>query len=343
MNEKDLARYWAIIQRHMAGQPLSKEDNDFFVKYLPYVDETRMKRIIEQGVTGGFSPEDVDNAIQQMTVAQITKPEYKQKLMDFASTKEAGRVAGNVRNAVNTALAAVDIGLSASQISNVRNELRKSRRPQRPAPLTKDPTLQAELGAAQQETLDAARAVSPAQQAILDNYMSDLNQARTASTGQAGVYGALGQVASTRRARASQQLAPVVDTIRARRQARLNDLLRMNQAENMAIQQSQAQFYPTDQMMYLREQQGLGGALAQGRQNLRGALTNIAAPAVEMTAQNVLRKRSQDAYNKLSAMYGQEIGKLAADGYSSLYNVDPNTQAQFEEMYGYQYPITNRG
>jgi len=335
MNEKDLARYWAILNKNMKGQKVSKEDTDFFIQYMPYIDEGHMKRIIEQGTAEGkWTADEVNNAMQQMTLAQITKPEYKQKLMDFANTKEAGRMAGTVRNALNTALSAVDIGMSAAQISGANRALRRSQRPNRPAPLTKDPTLQAELESARQGTLDTARALAPAQQELLDTYRAELNQATTASTGQAGVRGALGQAAAGRRARGAQQLVPMADTIRAREQARVNDLLRMNQAENAAIQQSQAQFYPTDMLTYMREQEFAGNALAQGRQNLRAGIGNVVQSAPDAYANHAMRKRMDDVYNKLSASYGPKMGELAAGAYG---NLDPSTQQSIEEMYNYQF------
>jgi hypothetical protein len=340
MNENDLIRYQRVLQQIMAKKNPSPDDMSFFAEFTPNVDEGMMKRILEMG-EGKYTADQVNEALQQGALKAIADPRHKQKMLDFYETSEKGRVAGNVRNALNTVLAGVDVATGLAQTAGARRALRQSRRPERPAPLTKDPTLQAELEASRQDTLDAARAISPAQQGILDTYMSDLNQATTASTGQAGTRGALAQVAAGRRNRANQQLAPMVDTIRARRQDQMNRLLAMSQQENQAIQQSQAQFYPTDMLTYMREQEFAGNALAQGRLNTRAGLGNLGQAVPDAYANSALRKRMSDIYNKMNSLYGPDIARTAAEAQTAMLppssGVNRVNEQDFEQMYNYQF------
>lgn len=340
MNEKDLIQYQRVLQQIMAKKSLSPKDMALFAEFTPQIDEGMMKRIIEMG-EGKYTPDQVNDALQQGALKALTSPEYKQKMLNLYETQEKGRVAGNVRNVMNTALAGFDVATGLAQTAGARRALRRSQRPERPAPLTKDPNLQAELDSARQGTLDAARAVSPAQQGILDTYMSELNQATTASTGQAGARGALAQVAAGRRNRANQQLAPMVDSIRAREQGRVDRLLGMNQQENQAIQQSQAQFYPTDMLTYMRAQEFGGNALAQGRLNTRAGLANMGQAIPDAYANNTLRKRMSDIYNRMNAAYGPEVAKMAAQAQTSMLppisGVGSVNEQDFEQMYNYQF------
>lgn len=347
---KDLARYKSIIQKFMLNpSSVTKGDMDFFVGYSPMVDEAKMKAISEDE-NGRFTPEQVSGALDQLYAAAVSNPEYKQKLVNIFETKEKGKIASNVKNALNTALAGFDVASSLGQISESRRAARRSRRPDKPAPLTAEPRLDQALNEAQAGTMDAARRLAPAQLQQLDQYLSDLNVAKTASTGQAGTYGAMAQTASNRRRRGALELGTMADQIKAREQGRYDQLLGQKLNENRAMQQSGSQFYPQEMYQYNQEQRAIADLGSQGRSNLRGALPNLGQASPDIIANAAIKKRMMDIYNKMN-VYGQGALAVKADGDALQY--DPyqfNSEGQInfdnisgqtpflEQMYPYGKP-----
>jgi hypothetical protein len=317
MNEKELARYREIIEKVLAGKRVTDADYDEFITFMPQIDEESMSRII-QGGADKYGKEEYEAAMQSMAVSAMADPTYKQKMLDVAEKQELGRVAGNVRGILNTALASVDMAVGAKQISDARTASRKSRRPARPAPLTADPMLASQISDAQKQRFEAERTLAPQRQAILDSYLAEMSNATTASTGQAGARGAMGQVAATRRGKREMELAPVTDAIRARQEGRLDNLTQMRLGENAAIQQSMAQYYPTDVLAYQREQEAAGRMASQGAANMRGAAANMLQQSPDMIARQSLKNRMLDRANKMRAQYGDEAGQAAMDAQQSM-------------------------
>ena len=144
----------------------------------------------------------------------------------------------------------------------------------------------------------------------MDQYLSDLNQAKVASAGQAGTYGALAQVASQRRGRGAQALAPIIDDIKAREQGRLDNLTGMKIGENQAIQQSNAQYYPNDLYQYQLEQQAAGQLGSQGRSNLFQSLANFGNDAVPVAANFATKRRFDGIRQALQGLEPQQIDNV---------------------------------
>ena len=314
MNEKDIVRFKGLLERIRQNplEKLSKEDLDFFTQAMPTVDESAMTKLSVDS-----SPEEVAAALQAAATALVSSPEHRDKLMTLYNTKQAGKIAGTVRGVLNTVLAAGDIGASQRQINESRQAMRNLRRPQRPLPLAAEPALKQAMNSAQAGTFDAARRIAPAQQALLDNYLSDINNVRTASTGQAGNFGAGAQVASLRRSRGSMGLAPIMDDIRAREQSRYDQLLGLKLGENQAIQQSAAQYYPTELQGYYNELGSAAQLGGTGRENLRAGYANLASGIPDAIAQAALNKRMR-AYRQMGIQGGPEAQQAYVAAESGL-------------------------
>lgn len=296
-------RYAKILKDIIGGKGIGKKDEAFFTDYTNKVDDTVLNKIKSSDEFKDYTGEDIDKALNDGYLQLSQSPEYKEKLLDFAQKTEQGKIAGQIRGALNLALSAGDIAMSSKQIREGEKDARNSRRPNRPSVLKADPLLAQAIEEARQGTFDTARRLAPAQQAILDNYLSDLNVARTASTGQAGTYGALGQAASNRRGRANLQLGAMADDVRAREQGRLDNLIGLKQQENQAIQQSAAQYYPTDIQQYQNEQQAAGALEATGRQNMRNSLLNLGQQVPDIASQ-LATKRRFDRLRMTDETYG---------------------------------------
>ena len=334
MAKQNNQRWYALMQKTIDGKELSKEEAEYFFKNLPKLDDARFQELAKKLETEKLLPQG--EASELLTImAQKAAVANKDAYFDNAEEISKTNLGNKISGVLNTAIAAGDIVASAQQISKSRNLARQSRRPSRPAPLTADPLLSQAIVEAQQGKFDAARRLAPAQLAILDQYMSDINQARTASTGQAGTYGALAQVASTRRGRGAQQLAPMMDDIIARQDERKDNLLRLKLNENQAIQQSQAQFYPTELEQYRAEQAAIANLGAQGRENLRQGIANFGSQIVDPIAQAATKRR----FDRLRATMGQypEAADIRIKAETDLNNTYNGVPPMLEQAYPSTY------
>lgn len=293
MDKEKLKRYFRIFDDVMVRgkSDVSSADLQFLAEYTPQIDEQSIADFTKELNSGGLKTDtDFNQAINQVKFL-ITSPDAKANFLDQAEKLATKSSTEKGAQAANLALDFAGLAASLGQIKAADKAVTESRRPNRPIGLTPEPLLQQQIADAQQGTFDAARRVAPAQQAIMDQYLSDLNQAGVASAGQAGTYGALAQVASQRRGRGAQALAPIIDDIKAREQGRLDNLTGMKIGENQAIQQSNAQYYPNDLYQYQLEQQAAGQLGSQGRSNLFQSLANFGNDAVPVAANFATKRR----------------------------------------------------
>lgn len=307
-------QYLRIIRKARARQPLTSKELAYVVEFKQDVDTGALDKVKDTEAFKKLSPEEQADLSQQALDSSVAllfqDPTYKNEIIDLAKEVEKGKTSEKIATGLNIALAGTDILTSIGQVKSADQATRRSRRPSHPAPLTPSPELANAITQAQSGNYDAVRALAPAQLALLDNYLSDLNVAKTASTGQAGTYGALGQVASNRRNRGAVELAPVGDAITARNQSRLDNLLGMKLNENANIQQSQSQFYPQELNQYQLEQQAAGQLGSTGRTNLRESLTGLGQFLPQTIAEISTNNRYNDIYNRMNGY--PEFQHLAA-------------------------------
>ena len=297
MNE--LEKYFAIINKIRGGQQRpSRDELEFFLSFTPEIDETKLKKLTEGGQFA--TTEDARNAIIEAGRMFQSSPEYKQDLLDLSQSKESGKISQKLADGINLVLGGVDIGNSVAQIRE-SNKLLKTRRPSRPTAPGRDQLLQQALRNAQENTFDTERAIAPVRAEIGDQYLNDIQGAKTASTGQAGAYGAYRQLAANRRNRAALQLAPIQDEIRRGQQARYDNLLGMRMDETNSMFRNQASLYPYDLEQYQNEQQAAGHLGATGRSNLRGSLYNAGAQAASTIGNNYAQARYAKLRNQSTA------------------------------------------
>lgn len=310
--DKNLDKYVRIVQRLRSGKKVSKEEIKHFLSYTAHVDDNKLAKIkaklsTDEGIKN-ITDEDVSTIIEEGR-KQLASDAYKEDVLTIAQEAESGRTSEAIKTGLNTLLAAGDIATSVQQINESKNLLNQSKKPGRPSVPGRDPFLQQALNQAQQGSFDSSRALAPAQQGIHNQYLSDLNNAQIASTGQAGTYGALAQVAANRRNEANVGLIPIADQIRNQQQNRLDSLigLRMNETQNQF--QNQSQFYPQDLQQYNLDQQAAGALGATGRSNLRTSLANFGQQIPEAANYLTNRKYSR-LYNQMTP-YGKDNADIA--------------------------------
>jgi hypothetical protein len=309
-------KYLRILQRMRAGKKISKEEIKFFLGYTSDVDETKLNELKKKEFKD-LSTEEIQQMIDESGKLLLTDPDNKAKALELAQDAEKGRISDNITTGLNALLTGADIMTSKAQIAESNRLLGNSKRPSRPALPKADPYLDQAIGQAQLGSLDASRAIAPAQLQILDNYLSDINNAKTAATGNAGQFGALAQVASSRRNRAAQDLIPIADQVKAREQARLDNLIGQRIDQNQQNFANQASLYPIDMQQYQWDQNVAGSLGATGRENLRTSVGNLANLVPNTFSKLAANRKYDSLYNQMSG-YGKENAAIAVKAQQDL-------------------------
>lgn len=275
----DIARYFRIVKSIRAGVNPSDDDMKFYYSTTPDIDEGVINRYVEEQRRASKDPENytTDPDLTSEALVEVGRmlqsdPIYKEQTLRIAKETEAGEMSDKIAKGINLVLGGTDIGNSIAQIRE--GDKAVSRRPSRPAAPRRDQLLQQAMRQAQEGQFDAARATAPVEAQIQDQYLSDIQGAKTASTGQAGAYGAYRQVAANRRNRAAMDLAPIQDQVRRGQEERYDNLLGMRQAETQNMYRNQAALYPYELNQYQKERQAAALLGSTGRSNLRGSLYN---------------------------------------------------------------------
>lgn len=333
MNE-NLKKYFQIVAQLQRGQA-SKEDIEFFLSFTPQVDEAKMRKLVEGGEFPSF--EDAKNAIMEAGRALQTSPQYKQNLLDLAQEAEAGKTSNNIAQAASLILGGTDIAISLNQIREGNKAAKASRKPSRPAIPQRDAMLEQALRQSQENTFDSERAIAPVRQEIQDQYLNDIQGAKTASTGQAGSYGAYRQLAANRRNRSAMQLAPIQDSIKAREQQRTDQLLGMRADETQQMFQNQASLYPHDLQQYNWDQRAAASLGSTGRANLRDSLYNIGGQVANFVGQTAAQRKYDRLRNQaLVAGIDPNAVVKAEQNLRGYLSPETNEQAYYEQLYGGQ-------
>ncbi len=260
-----------------------KDDVETTIKILEasgqYTPERleQLRQVLKDGGPSAISPE-----IEAAMAALDSSPEGQARKRDIMSERRAQRWSTKFAPLFNAVLAGSDIATSIGQINQAKRGAANLRQPGLPPVPDIDPALNQSIRDAQVGTYDSAAATGQARQVIDDQYQKDIALAKSIGGGQASTLGALGQVASMRRGRAAGSLVPMVDSIRAREQSRLDNLI--GQRGGLLDQNYRNKFYQYRAMqdVYDKDAAAVGGLGAAGRQNLRSSVQNLlgATPGV---------------------------------------------------------------
>jgi hypothetical protein len=140
--------------------------------------------------------------------------------------------------------------------------------PAAPAARTQDRGLQEATEAARRDKYQRPRELDAYVQRNIDLLNENMGIARTASTGQASTYGALGQNAINQARRANMASIPQMAAIQRQKDAQYNDLVKAGVTEQGDIARTNLALYNQQNQKYLAEAEAAGGAIASGRYNL---------------------------------------------------------------------------
>lgn len=193
----------------------------------------------------------------------------------------------------------VGLGMSIDQIATANRERDLLKEPGRPGMSSTDPGLMAAIRRAQLGATSPYQdpAVALAIKQNQDAYMTGLGQARTASGGQAGAYGALAQSLYGRRLMGNQQVGALAAQTSAQKEAQLGQLLQTKQRGDLYRDMNKADLYKTDVSKWLTESKAVGDLGAAGRLNTLTSLQNLGQNLSMPLAYN----RAQNYVNRYNA------------------------------------------
>lgn len=339
----ELRKFIRVSEKIRLGTKISDDDLKFYTGFLgDGVDEARVTEINNEidalKAKGEKIPPDL-SAVGYMVIAReaMQSPEYKNQLLSIAENTESKRISQKFADGVNLLLAGSDIAQSINQINESKKGLSNTKRPSRPAVPQRDQYLQQALRQSQEGTFDAERAIAPVNAQIQNQYLTDIANAKTASTGQAGAFGAYAQQAADRRNEASANLAPIQDQIRAREQQRTDNLLGMRANETQQMFQNQASLYPYDLQQYNNDIGMYGNLGATGRANLRDTAYSLGQQLPDMVARTATRRK----YDALRNSLGNDAAEIAKKSQAYQNKVYGNPDADYtsglssDDTYGY--------
>ena len=344
-----LERYFRIVKSLRAQVSVSDEDLKFYYSTTPEINQDVINEFVEAQRKASKDPKNfiVDPDLTSDALIEVGRmlqsdPMYKEQTLKIAQEAEASELSGKLAEGLGLILGGSDIGNSITQIRESNKSIRETRKPSRPVVPGRDVLLQQALRDSQEGQFDAARATAPVQQEIYDTYLGDIQGAKTASTGQAGSYGAYRQLAANRRNRAAMQLAPIQDEIRRGQESRQDNLLGMRMDETQSMFRNQAYLYPHDLNQYNKEQEAAAHLGATGRLNLRDSLYNMSGQAANTIGNNVAQARYNRLRNQATAsgMSLEDAEKYIIGADNKLrdnmginYRPNYNPQTMFEQSY----------
>lgn len=176
---------------------------------------------------------------------------------------------------LSSILAGADISTSLGQIRASNNAVSRLQRPTFGVPSVVNPAINQEIYRSQMAGYDAARALSPAKQAILDAYNAQLSQAKQIGGGQAGTTQALGQAAYNDRLRATGTLPQIQDNIRRQYMSNTANLLGIQQQGAMADANNQLAAQNLQANQYGLDATTAAMLGVTGRSNLRNVFQTL--------------------------------------------------------------------
>jgi hypothetical protein len=334
MNEK-LKRYFDTIRRINEGLEVSDEDLQFFLETSPDIDENKINQYLKDQKDGKSTPEQEKAALIEATRKVQSDPVFKERIFNIATSAKSQKASQKLSDGINLVLAGTDIANSINQITSSKQAARKSNKPGRPGIPQRDVMLQQALRSAEQGTFDSERAIAPARAEIQNQYLNDIQNAKTASTGQAGQFGAYAQVAANRRNQASMQLAPMADQVKAREQQRYDNLLGMRMDETQRMFGNQANMYENDLYQYGKDQDAIAALGSTGQANLRGSLQNFGNQVAPMVGNYYTQQKYRNLKNRASAAYDQGLSDKIVKAHQNLDSSVGNPELWNEMYTGY--------
>jgi hypothetical protein len=219
---------------------------------------------------------DVQAKMAELQNQLTNSPQGQQFINGLMRKRKADKVASELQPFVQSILAGNDIATSIGQIRSANSAARTLRRPNRPIPNGVSPELDAAITDARGRTTGIdSNILNALRLQNLDAYMGDLSNAKTASGGQAGIYGSLAQAAVNRRTRAGIATAPVLAQLQQQNRQRYDALLAEKLRQQNIQSGQEAALYNVDLNQYNTEASAINSLGGAGRLNLSNSIRDF--------------------------------------------------------------------
>jgi len=296
-----------IIAKIRSGEVTKEEMSSFLDEITRFATNGTAKN-------SSLSAADQQSILDEALGLVKNSPEMQKLQREVIADKRATRIGKRYAPFFNAIMAGADLASSVSQVRNSNRAINSLVRPEAPTIPGIDPALDNAIRGAEVGTMDAARAVAPARQAIQDGFNQDLAQASIIGQGQASTTGALGQVAALRRNRAIGNLSPQIDSIRAREQSRLDSLIGRRMSQNNQNFQNRFRQHQLDLSQFNLDSQAAGNLGSVGRLNRRNAMNSLMSAAPGVIA------RSNPRFNDRFSDYEMQLNNSLTGNRAGIFN-----------------------
>jgi len=187
------------------------------------------------------------------------------RLRNYARRQQIAR---GIEGGIETLKNLSNLSVGYRQKEKARELEAELQEPSSPSVTPKSVELEEATSSARRDLSAPIRDIDPILQQNIQNLRGNLGAAKTASTGQAGIYGSLSQNAFNQAQRANNALIPAIQNIRRQQKAEYNKLISAGISEDdMRFKQSM-QKYDIANDNYIKEAQAVGALGAQANQNI---------------------------------------------------------------------------
>lgn len=251
MDEKELKE----LRDYIKSQ-LEKGNSDFsWNDYREFIEK------ISKADSDTIDALNKDGAVDKLTSKLDEIPRFK----NYNKRQE---IAKGIEGGVEVLRTLSNLSVGQRQRDKARELEAGLQEPSAPPTTAKSIELEEATATARRDLSAPLRDLDPILQQNIQNLRGNLGAAKTASTGQAGIYGSLSQNAFNQAQRANNALIPAIQNIRRQQKAEYNKLISAGISEDdMRFKQSMAKYDIANQN-YVREAQAIGNLGAAGSLNV---------------------------------------------------------------------------
>ncbi len=250
-----------IIDAQLAGEKVSSDDMREFLKWSKGLDKAEQEDIKS-------NEPDTFDAMGALMSELADNPKYT----DLRKTIKTSKI---LSDAFNITSDLVGLGVSIDQVKTSKRELAKLKEPRTPGTIGRSPQLRAALDRSFRDLASPISDIAPVFLQNLDNFRQNIGIAKTAASGQAGVFGSLGQLAVNQRRRGNIEAIPAIQSIRRQQQAQQAGLLGLDLSERNLIQGQQFKNFESNIGQFNLRQGAAGRLGAVGRQNVLESIQRL--------------------------------------------------------------------
>lgn len=315
-NKDKIQKLEEFFQKYKEGEKPSEKDYNLFLETLGEAENDP-----ELGSLFSDYSADMDQLLNDPNLINHAKKQQKTE-----NISNAVQMGVNILSSLN------GLSVGNKQIKQSQDALSKLKKPNISSLRLNSPLRKQQITNSLRDINSIDQYIAPAREGIFDQYTKDINTAKTASTGQAGDFGSLAQVASLRRNAALRQLIPLGLQGRAQAQGRLDSLIDSEQLDKYREYSGNLNKYNIDLGQYNLEAEAAGQLGQTGNINkynsingILGQLPSMVGPIASMIGGGGGASKSSGLESFMGSDYGNvQVTGLGTDIDSYLSDLNYN-------------------